>query len=436
MASFPRGLASVWQDLTGGPAASEHGRLERNLRLNVTHGVVSIMAQNMFGPFTGIFALKLGATNYQVALMSSLPALVSIMAMIPGARYIDRQPRKRTITGRILLAHRFFFLLVALIPFFNKDHRAALFVAAVALMNLPGAVGNVAWQSFISKVIPADRRANAFAARNRLMNIVGTIVTLLTGRALDIMSFPVGYQVVFALAFVMAIAEIWVFNKIDEGEPAAPPPARTGTANGNVILGIGQALREIGQQKRFLYFILASLFFHFTWQTPWPLFTLYQVGELQANNTWVSALNLINTGGSLVGYGFWARYSEKRGNLQTLFASSIWIFLVPLAYAFSRSLYMIAAFNLVTGMIFSGVNLALFNALLEVTPEENKTSYIAYHNTATSISAVFAPMLGVALRNAWGFKIAFIICAVLRLAGSLVFRIINSIDHGERQTAA
>ncbi|MGE5653238.1 MAG: MFS transporter, partial [Bacillota bacterium] len=355
--------------------------------------------------------------------------------MIPGARYIDRQPRKKAITGRILLAHRFFFLLVAMIPFFTQDYRASLFVAAVALMNLPGAIGNVAWQSFISKVIPPDRRANAFASRNRMMNIVGTAVTLITGRALDIMSFPVGYQVVFALAFVMAIAEIWVFNRIDEGDTTVAP-APTRKASDGLAAGIGNALREIGQQRRFLRFILASLFFHFTWQIPWPLFTLYQVGELHANNTWVSALSLINTGGSLMGYGFWARYSEKRGNLQTLFASSIWIFLVPLAYAFSRSLYTIAAFNLVTGMIFSGVNLALFNALLEVTPEENKTSYIAYHNTATSLSAVFAPMVGVALRNMWGFQIAFVICAAMRFTGSLVFRYINRYEQGEQQVPA
>jgi len=132
MASIPRGLASIWQDLTGGPASSEPRRLERNLRLNVTHGVASIMAQNMFGPFTGIFALKLGATNYQVALMSSLPALISILVMIPGARYIDKQPRRKRITGLILLAHRFFFLLVAMIPFFRSEYRASLFVAVMS----------------------------------------------------------------------------------------------------------------------------------------------------------------------------------------------------------------------------------------------------------------------------------------------------------------
>jgi MFS family permease len=386
---------------------------------------MSVAAMNMFGPFTGIFAYKLGASNYQIALMSSAPALVSLLAMIPGARYIDRQPRKKRITAAVLLTHRFFYFLIALIPFFAKDYRASMLVAAVALMNLPGAVGNVAWQSFISRVIPPEQRANAFAARNRMMNIIGTAVTLVAGRALDIMSFPVGYQLLFTVAFLTAMVEIWVFNHVDEGESVAPTPAPGGAG---LVEGFRGAIKEIGQQKRFVRYTLVSIFFYFAWQTPWPLFTLYQVGELGANNTWVSILSLINTGGSLIGYGFWAKYSEKHGNLETLFASSIWIFLVPLAYAFSKSLYTIAAFNLVTGMVFSGVNLALFNALLEVTPEERKTSYIAYYNTAVNTAAVFAPMMGVALRNAFGFQIAFILCAALRFLGSAAFRIVKRMD--------
>ncbi|MDP3487440.1 MAG: MFS transporter, partial [Bacillota bacterium] len=154
----------------------------------------------------------------------------------------------------------------------------------------------------------------------------------------------------------------------------------------------------------------------------------YQVKELGATNLWVSILNLSNTGGSLLGYGFWVKYMEKNGSLKSLFVSTLGIFTVPFVYAFSRSLYTLAFFNVITGIVFSGVMLSLFNALLDMTPDLRKTTYIGYYNTAINISAIFAPMVGVALLNALNYRSAFLISAGLRVAGSLAFGYIYYLD--------
>ena len=164
--------------------------------------------------------------------------------------------------------------------------------------------------------------------------------------------------------------------------------------------------------------MLASLVFHFAWQIPWPLFTLYQVKELGATNTWISILSLSNTLGSILGYSFWPKILTKHGNLKTLFASGVWIFIVPTVYAFSKSL--------------AGVNLSLFNTLLDVTPTENKATYIAYYTTVINASAIFAPMVGVGLGDKFGFFWAFIICAALRLASSLTFLLLNYLEKQSR----
>ncbi len=424
----------------------------RNIRLNVLHGVASILTLNMVQPFIGILAVKYNASNFQVGLLSSAPAVVSLIAMIPGARYVDRFPRKKRITALFMLGHRVFYLLMAFIPFFTPDRRAALLVGAIAIMNLPGAISNVAWQAFVGGIIPPEMRATAFAARNRLMNVVGTVTVLAVGRVLDWLSFPLGYQVVFAGAFVMALLEIWVFNHLSEPDPAQTAEwqarsAAAATATGNsepvsataatpneapgLWSGLRQAAAGIMAHPRFLRYTAASMLFYLMWQIPWPLFTLYQVRVLGANNTWVSLLNLANTGGSIVGYGFWADFADHHGHLRTLFVASLGIFLVPLAYAFSHSLAMVAAVNLMTGAIFSGVNLSLFNYLLEVTPEHRRTTYIAYYNTTVNIASIIAPLVGVAFLNWLDFKWAFILCAALRFIGSFIFDIVHRIERAQ-----
>ncbi|MGE5561540.1 MAG: MFS transporter [Chloroflexota bacterium] len=439
------GLTSAMERFVTGDAGeggdlSESGKLKRNMRINTIHGVLQIAAINMVQPFLSIFALKLGASNTQVALLSSGPAVVSLFAMIPGAIMVDRQDKKKRLTRTFMFAHRAFFLALACIPLFNPSWRAWTLVTLVALMNFPGSMSNTAWQSFISRIIPADKRAVAFADRNKLMNLIGTGVVYLTGLILDRLRFPVGYQIMFVAAFVMALLELRVFNYIDEDAAPAGSGQRPAAAEGApVVAAAGQSrlavvrgrIQEALAQPRFVRYVLASMLFYLAWQVPWPLFSLYQVKVLGANNQWVSILNLMNTGGSLVGYGFWVGVMRRHGNLKALFYSTIWIFVVPAVYAFSHNLWTIAVFNMLTGAIFSGVNLALFNALLEATPERNKTSYIAYYNTAITVSAIIAPMIGVGLLNFMNYMWAFIACAVLRVLGALCFLFISNLEERE-----
>lgn len=90
----------------GGTAVTEQQRssLGRNLRWNNINGVFSTLSQNMLMPFTGIFAIKLGATDTQIAALSAWPALVSLFAMIPSARMVDRFSRKQKLVAGFMFS--------------------------------------------------------------------------------------------------------------------------------------------------------------------------------------------------------------------------------------------------------------------------------------------------------------------------------------------
>jgi len=145
---------------------------------------------------------------------------------------------------------------------------------------------------------------------------------------------------------------------------------------------------------------------------------LYQVKELGAGNFWISLLALLNTGGSLVGYGFWVKRIEAKGNKYVLWLSALPLVAVPFTYAFSHSLIVIAVMTLAIGVTLSGLTIALFNSLLEATPELNRTSYIAYYNTAITVTSVAAPIWGVLVFQWWGFQTAFLLCGAQRTLGA------------------
>jgi MFS family permease len=405
--------------------------------------------------------MKIGATKMHVAFLTSAPAIVSLLAMIPGALTIDRSDRKKQLTLRYMLGHRLFYLLLACVPFFATSVQATAFVILLALMNLPGAISNVAWQAFVSRIVPPDRRAETFAARNRVMSLVGTAVTMLMGFFLDHTLFPLGYQIAFVAAFAVAVVELVVFNRTRDTEPvadglpvlkapASPPlgaPFPPLNAAPRIPLlsfwthtvrygrRFSDRIREVLDERRFVRYTAVSVFFYLAWQIPWPLYSWYQVRVLHANNVWVSLLALTNTGGALFGYGFWTRVIKRWGNLRALFVSTLPIFVPSLVYAFSSDLYTVAISNLLVGAIFAGVNITLFNSLLDVVPERHRTSYIAYFNSAVTVSSIVAPLLGVSLVSFLTFRQAFLVTAGVRLVGSLAYWKLYRVEARERPRA-
>ncbi|HTH14900.1 MAG TPA: MFS transporter, partial [Spirochaetia bacterium] len=188
----------------------------RNKRLNTLNGVLNAVSTDLVAPFLVIFALKLGANSFQTAMLSSGPAIAGLVVLIPGARWVDRQRNKKRITAGLMAANRVFYLLMVVVPFVLPAAQAAFFVLLVTIMNAPGAVANAAWQGYMAKIFTADQRAEAFAARNRAMNLFGTITVLAAGALLDLIGATWGYQLMFFGAFLVAVAEVKVFTDLHE----------------------------------------------------------------------------------------------------------------------------------------------------------------------------------------------------------------------------
>ena len=63
----------------------------------------------------------------------------------------------------------------------------------------------------------------------------------------------------------------------------------------------------------------------------------------------------------------------------------------------------------------------LFNILLEIIPDENRTIYIAIYNTLIAIIFGVSPLLAVKLMDMTNIYIALIVVAVIRLTSSIFF---------------
>ena len=153
--------------------------------------------------FLSIFALRLGASAFAVGLLTTGPALVGIVLPVPAARLVAGRWGKRIVVLPLAL-NRIVFAVLVCVPLAPSPVRVPLLVAAVALSSVPGVVFATGFVPLLAKVLPPEIRAHVIGVRSMVAGLTSTLTTLVVGKLLDVLPFPLNFQIVFVLCLVTA----------------------------------------------------------------------------------------------------------------------------------------------------------------------------------------------------------------------------------------
>lgn len=394
---------------------------EKNMFYNNLNGILQVISMNLVTSFAGLFIKRLNAGDNLVSLLNSLPAFFSVVAIIFGTSLVSSCKNKKRATSISYFLTRSFYLLMALVPFLPQNYRALSFVILYGALNFPGSIANFLWQSFLADTFRPSIRGRVLSIRNSLSTITGTVTTLITGFTLaslassneKVISF---YQIVFAAAFIIGILEVWALYSHKEDNNAEFKEVVTTGANLSFSF-----VKEALTHKKYTMFLIAVICFHFAWQMGWPLFLTYEVETLHTNEMWSGIISTVSGISMAVGYAFWRKFSEKRGNNLALAILAVGMATTPIFYTITTSIHQVAYFTIIAGFSTSGILLVLLNTLYEVSPRENRTSYIALYNLVTNLTLIIAPWIGMRLYQLTTMKFALLTVGILRLASSLMF---------------
>src|SRR4051794_4752140 len=100
---------------------TDYLNLTKNEKISMYHGLASTVSTTAVNGYIPLFALSvLGATNEQMGLITSLPSIVAMLALIPGAMWLNRATSKKNFTVITTLATRLMFMLILFIPFMDS----------------------------------------------------------------------------------------------------------------------------------------------------------------------------------------------------------------------------------------------------------------------------------------------------------------------------
>jgi len=384
-----------------------------NEKVSIYHGMVSTIAVNLASNFFPIFAISiLGASNYQVGLISSLPPLVALIMTIPAAILLNRlEQQKKTVAMSVLWARTLFALLAGVL-FIGSAYQAWAFLIIVAVMNVPGTISNIGWQTLISGMIKEDRRGAFFSDRNRLLTIVGMITTLIIGIIMKNQTDnAIAYQVLFLIAFLFGLLEVFFLMKHKE-------TVQTKTTKQHKNSSMDWSIFKDNGYK---WFLITALCFNFSWQMAWGLFNIYNVRYAHATILWISIFSVANQLVQIFTFPLWKKWADQKSTTLVLVWVAVGMATAPFLTVLSTNLIYLTFVSMTSGFFVSGTMLLLFNLLLEQSPQEKRKYCITTYNVLLSFVAFIAPQIGIWLLEVTGMQKSMGIISILRFISAIVF---------------
>ncbi len=395
---------------------------KRSLDSSVRDAMFSAMMFSLTSSFFGAFAVALGADNFFVGLLASVPLLFWTIAQIPSAKVVESIGRRKKLTISSLLVSRLMFIPIILIPTALFSGDPLFLIIFVSISSFFAAFSNPAWASWMGDLVPSSVRGRYFGRRMRMHNIF--LMTGLIAAALVFTAFPTatgfaGFQIIFATGLACGMISLIFLRRMSE-------PKFVPTED----LDIPEEHVSIRKNRRMKKFIAAFFIWHFGVMLSAPFYVVRLLKYLNADYTWVSIQALL-MGISMAAFQTaWGRSTDKFGGRVILSLCAIGAAFYPLLWLFPTEPFHIIPIEILGGIAWSGVNVAYFNYLLEISPSQKRTFFLAMFFVVFGMAGTLGPLAGGMISEYFtetsffsftGLEVVFLFSWMIRLAGALLF---------------
>ena len=400
------------------PLTEEETQIQKRNFRNVQVDGVGVSISNVASPFLPVFLTRLGASNFQVGLLSSMPGVTGLLLAIVVGRFL--QTRKNIVPWyslsrlMVILCFALTGALTLLIP---KEYVIISTLVIWAFATLPQTALAVAFSVVMNAVAGPEGRYALLSRRWAIFGLTGVIGTFIVTRLIDLISFPLNYAIMFLVLSLGGFVSFYFSNQIRLPDQIPPPLSQSKSPRENII-NYASLLRKNPAfvsfaSKRFVYFsaLVLSL----------PIMPLYLVREVQATDSQIGTVNMTMTLIMLVGYFLWPRVSKRRGGRFVLLATTFGMIFYPALSAATTRVDLIILFAGIAGLFQGGLDLVFFDELMKTVPAEYSATFVSLAQSMQYLSMIFAPLFGTWLAGFIGLGGALWLSAGLRLIGFLLF---------------
>lgn len=368
-------------------------------------------------PYLPVFLTRLGADNFAIGLLTSMPALAGLIFAVPLGQFLARQ---RNIVPWYSLS-RFLvvlcYTLTGLVPFFVTDYAVLMILTIWALATIPQTIVNVGFTVVMAGVAGPEGRFYLMSRRWSSLGITSAIVVAVAGIVLDRIVFPLNFQIVFIALSMGGLLSLYFSRRIELPPQPAPPQ----TAEPSRLARLYGWQRAMRQHPKFVETVSSQFIYRFGLAFAIPLFPLYYVRELNATDEQIGFIATVGGAVLLGAYFFWARVTKKRGIRFALLTTTAALAFYPIIMAFTQQIEIVIALAGLAGIFAAGIDLVLFDMVVSSYPQDQAATFVGIQQTTVYLATFIAPLVATTLATNIGIPQALIVAGAIRLVGFAAF---------------
>ncbi|AZR73831.1 hypothetical protein BBF96_10795 [Anoxybacter fermentans] len=351
-------------------------------------------------PFVSIIAIRLGATDQMIGLLSTAPFFGQMFAIYWGYRSA-RSVRKVPIIFWSWLISRLLILPLA----FTKS--PIVFVILVVFHNIIATIAIPAYNGLLKKIYPDRYRGRLMGLVKFLLGLTHVSATYLAGWWIDHLEF----KSLFLLAGLAGVISSMIFLSIDEKQRESKV-----VENQPRAFSIGKIFDIFSRDRAMVWCILGFSIFGFGNLFAYPAYPIYQVKVLKLTSSQIALLSIFNLPVWFLTYPLWGWVHDRTRSMVNIYIGIILYGFTPLIYFFSKSYWMLILASCLQGAAGASQDVGYINQMIKMGGDD-VDHYMGIYGTFLGIRGILSPILGSFMISKIGYQGVFLLAALMIFSG-------------------
>jgi MFS family permease len=370
--------------------------IKKGLKLVIGDGLAAeAMTTFTGGAFLVAMALLMGASNFQIGLLASLPTFTNLF-QLASIWLVRKFNNRRAVAVVCALLARVPLLIIGILPFLvSSENFISALIVLLFVYYLFGSIAGPSWNSWIKDLVHEKSLGEYFSRRSSYTQTLNVVLSVVLALLVDYIKKhhpeleAETYSLMFIAGGLFGITGALILSRVQE------PQSYLKKEN------IFRLMRQPLQDKNFRRLLIFNSAWVFALNMATPFFTVFMLKTLQIPLSYVIGLSITSQVFSILTIRAWGMYSDRYSN-KTIIAIGAPLYIACLiAWCFAGiykqeyiNIILLIGIHIMTGVSTAGINLSLTNIGLKLAPRESAIVYLTCKNIVTSIFSSLAPILG------------------------------------------
>lgn len=369
--------------------SSCYGENSRSQLLFIFDGILINAATILTnGVFLSGYIVYIKGSDFLVGMLNNSSSWASIAAIISFLIF-ERMNKRKKFLLILNIASRVMICSIIFLPLMSHNNTFVLTATSFLVI-----AGNILWGFYsigitvmMINLLPNEFRNQYIYVRMFWLRISFTLTTIIMGFVLDYYNKGyTGFLIAFITSLVLSLADAAVLAYVDE-------PDYNMEDNEKVEFKLLFNPIKDKKYRNYLIFIFA---FYLCLTISTSFTPLYLIKYLKFDYSFISGINVITYILMIVCTNFWSRIERRRGLAFVMRVTSVLVVTEVFIYSFltNDTYYLLFLAPVISGIGYSGFNIAVLTFRYELIPEAKKTIYEGWFNAVYGLSVLASPVIG------------------------------------------